>query len=219
MYPWKLFFKNEEHARNDCKAALTGSYNSITNKGSWNKLRDKIQKIQETALATNGLLLVTGYARFFADPPRQGDKCDSTYFFPKLIFDVRLLKMEWQTRKEMNHLVNSVNNRIANVVKQAGSRVQFIDIDAGFEGHRFCEPSNDDDPIGANKPQVWFNSIQTLSSPEDQAELELQLRGIRDSLQQASVFHPKFNAHNKTASVLAERIASLRIQHLFHGGS
>jgi hypothetical protein len=182
-------------------------------------------------LAPNGKIYITGYAKFFA-PPREDDACDSTYFFPKRLFAV--LPMKYATRLRMNHLVDLVNSRIqSKVTRQFGSHVKFVDIDDHFTGRRFCEPANDEDPIGADNPNVWFNDLtstleedsgwdpETINpSPEEDPwaawafdlpesvknDTKLVGRGIGDNLQRASSFHPKKAAHIITAIKIANMI-------------
>lgn len=81
---------------------------------------------------------VTGYARFFnADTPA----CDGYSLGvwrggPRLTGGVR---------RELNGLVLSANEKLRGAVAAVNGRfvrdrVLFVDYDAGFEGHRFCEP-------------------------------------------------------------------------------
>jgi hypothetical protein len=41
--------------------------------------------------------------------------------------------------------------------------IKFVDVDALYEGHRFCKPSKRtaEDAIGANDDNIWFISLQT----------------------------------------------------------
>jgi hypothetical protein len=210
---------------------LTKAQKAIEKPAKWRKFNKAIKKIKSKALAPNGKIYITGYAKFFA-PPHEDDACDNTYFFPRRIFAV--LPMKHATRRRMNHLVDLVNSRIqTKVVSQHDSQVAFVDIDDHFTGQRFCEPANDDDPIGADNPNVWFNDL-TSSLEEDSAwdpetvdpkpdkdpwaawaldlpesvknDTELVGRGIGDNLQRASTFHPKKAAHIVTAIKIANMI-------------
>lgn len=148
--------------------------------------------------------------------------CNNIYFLPSV---VAALKMTSVNRLRMNDLVVQVNNRIQNdIVHNGGANVHWVAIDAFFEGHRFCEPANNADPVGADNDEVWFNNINTTlaetgtwtppSTNADAAawaqwESGLQAgdpslaRGILDPLQQASSFHPKKGAHHATAALLS----------------
>lgn len=202
----------------------------IKNPAKWKEFRKAIKSIESRALAPNGRIYITGYAKFFA-LPRENDACDDTYFFPRRIFAV--LPMKYSTRSRMNDLVDLVNSQIeTNVAGSVGS-VTFVDIDDHFTGRRFCEPENKDDPIGADNPNVWFNDLTTTleedaawnpdsvgPSPEEdpwaawalglpesvQNDTDIVPRGIGDNLQRASSFHPKKAAHIATAIKVANMI-------------
>lgn len=212
-----------------CDDALVAAQNAINDQSNWDKYLSKVQLIQSNALNPGGSLFITGYAKFFATP-QQGDKCDETYFFP--ITFLQVLTMQYVTRVRMNDLVNQVNERIQeDVVGEAGSNTFFIDIDKVFEGKRFCEPANDDDPIGSDNPHVWFNDLKTTleeTGPYNPASTDNEAnswtlwasdlpsnitddpnytgRGILDKLQQNSAFHPKKDAHRVTCAEIFWKI-------------
>jgi len=230
VYPYR-FFPGTRRFEKACNDTLSKAQKTIQSPANWKKFNKVIKKIKTKALVPNGKIYVTGYAKFFA-PPHEDDACDNTYFFPRRIFAV--LPMKYATRLRMNDLVDLVNFQIQNkVVSHHGSQVAFVDIDGHFDGQRFCEPANDDDPIGADNPNVWFNDLtspleedsawdpETINpSPEKDPwaawalglpesvknDTELVGRGIGDNLQRASTFHPKKAAHIITAIKIANMI-------------
>jgi len=141
--------------------------------------------------------------------------------------------MKYATRLRMNELVDLVNSKVESNIASDFNSVDFVDIDGHFTGRRFCEPENEDDPIGADNPNVWFNDLTTpleedaawnpdtadprpeadpwdawaLGLPESvKNDTDLVERGIGDNLQRASSFHPKKAAHIATAIKVANMI-------------
>lgn len=97
-------------------------------------------------------ITVTGYARFFnALTPECDDMSLGVWYGgPKLTRDIR-------TR--MNALVLAANDRLRRTVEAvdtrfSGRRVVFVDYDAAFEGHRFCEPGVVEPAY--NRTDSWF---------------------------------------------------------------
>lgn len=97
---------------------------------------------------------VTGYARFFGAASPECDDLSLGVWWggPKLS---RAL------RTEMNSLVLAANSKLRSVVERvnerfAGARPKalFVDYDAGFGGHRFCEPGVGEPDYSRN--DTWF---------------------------------------------------------------
>lgn len=209
---------------------MTDAEEAIKDTEKWKRFLKVIENIESKVLVPNGKIYITGYAKFFA-PPHRDDACDNTYFFPRRIFAV--LPMKYETRVRMNDLVDLVNLKIEREIARKSDSLYFVDIDDHFKGRRFCEPANEDDPIGADNPNVWFNDLTTtleedagwnpdtvdprpekdpwaawaLDLPESvKNDTDLVGRGIGDNLQRASTFHPKKAAHVVTAIKVANRI-------------
>jgi hypothetical protein len=98
------------------------------------------------------VVTVTGYARFFnADT----DACDDMslgvwWGGPKLKKDVR---------EKMNKLVAAVNEKLRRGIADLNAKFSkpkafFVDYDAEFEGHRFCEPDVKEPDY--NRTDTWF---------------------------------------------------------------
>jgi hypothetical protein len=147
-----------------CDAAIKKSNDAVANDANWTTYRSVIADIKSKALNENGRLLITGYAKFFADGARTQDICDGTQFLD--IFGFRNnLAMRAANSVAMNDGVDEVNRRIqADVVNVVNDRaVQLIDVDPLFNGNRFCEPANGNNPKGVNpdNPEVWFYDIDS----------------------------------------------------------
>jgi hypothetical protein len=205
-------------------------------KAAVRKILDERLLPDDVSSAAKSVLVITGYAKFFPTP-KQGDRC-SEYRFPltpalETIFKTN--KLKFGTRQQMNELVDLVNERIRKEIVTLSDRIQFVDIDAGFEGHRFCEKNHDREPEGANDPDVWFTSINTKLEedsfvPNPDSELERSwdewskraaaeagqgggdgdegdlFPGIPNELRKSSVFHPKTAGHAKTAAVTKDTL-------------
>ncbi|CAK7211913.1 hypothetical protein SCUCBS95973_001285 [Sporothrix curviconia] len=105
-------------------------------------------------------ILVTGYARFFNADTDLCDSCSMSVWWhynnatgiPSNATDTTYLTKG--LRRRMNHLVAGANRKLAAVVEQVNGRfgaassqdqghsprILFVDYDAAFDGHRFCEP-------------------------------------------------------------------------------
>jgi hypothetical protein len=96
---------------------------------------------------------VTGYAKFFNADTDICDDCSLSVWYsgPKL---------KRELRQRMNHMVLAVNQKIRSSVEMINARFvgrpreSFVDYDAYFEGHRFCEP-NVTEPA-YNRTDTWF---------------------------------------------------------------
>ncbi|KAF9886547.1 hypothetical protein FE257_011319 [Aspergillus nanangensis] len=226
VYPTRLKNVNAQAA---CDRALSAAETAINDASNWAKYRAKATLIIDNVLNQDlGLLFITGYAKFFA-PPVVDDKCDKIYFLDE--WYGQRLKMTAATRTRMNALVDLVNSKIqSEVVGRVGTathQVVYIDMDKNMQGHRFCEPTNDDDPIGLkNKAHsVWFNDLRTeldergtwtpafdnseAASWDEWASFlpsnitddpDLVHRGITDKYQRSSTFHPKKDAYRLVAA-------------------
>jgi hypothetical protein len=146
-----------------CTEKLAASAAAIGNGTFWDNFSSEVDSIVSNQLTRGGKLVITGYPKFFAPDAKSGDACDDTFFLDNRLG--RKLKMRLDTRKEINRNVEEVNRRIqAGVVEKLKVKgVNFIDVDALYEGHRFCEPLKGVNAKGSD-PQddtVWFNDIKS----------------------------------------------------------
>ncbi|KAK5998054.1 Lipase 1-like protein [Cladobotryum mycophilum] len=191
-----------------CDAAFDIGFAKIADQANWDKYAQKLALVKKS-LNPGGRLFVTNYPKFFAQP-QVGDVCDSISFFP--IPQFAALNMTAQNRLRANDLTEKINKGIKRtVLSTSGPEVRLVDFDKIFEGKRFCEPANDNDPIGANNPNVFFNDLTTVLAVPGIAKIEKQTPGltgvdITDQLQQVSTNHPKAGAHRVLAAGLNFRI-------------
>ncbi|KAK4893530.1 hypothetical protein LTR27_008213 [Elasticomyces elasticus] len=221
VYPTTSF--GADYQRN-CENALTTARDLIAGTNIWANYREVVHNIM-ASLNGGGHVYITGYPQFFNTEPRTGDICDSIFFLGVSIIGKNLL-MRAANRQAMNDLVVSVNENIQSQVVDQISASRFVDIDSGYNGHRFCEPAFGNDPqgLGAHAEDVYFNDLKTLleetgkwdgpppddleavawdawaaNIPSDFNDPSFQGRGLTDKFQQTSAFHPKALGHKMTA--------------------
>ncbi|TID02004.1 Lipase 1 [Colletotrichum higginsianum] len=98
------------------------------------------------------VITVTGYARFFSVETDECDNCTLGVWWqgPKLKRDVR---------QRMNNMVMAVNDKLKRSIDAVNSRFTtpkaiFVNYDARFDGHRFCEPTVTEPAY--NRTETWF---------------------------------------------------------------
>ncbi|KAF2793294.1 SGNH hydrolase, partial [Melanomma pulvis-pyrius CBS 109.77] len=127
-----------------------------------------IQKLIDEAklkLNPDGAIYYTGYAKFWDEKMEDLDWCavpDHAWSMFPFLTAADHLGLDWQPkatltvarRKKMNDLVDLVNGKIVDVVKNSGTNVFFVDYDRYFGevGGRFCapdiqEPKSDNDRL------------------------------------------------------------------------
>ncbi|KAK5714924.1 hypothetical protein LTR15_010340 [Elasticomyces elasticus] len=211
----------------NCDQALQTARDLIAGTTVWANYRDAVHNVL-ASLNGGAHVYITGYPQFFNTEPRTADFCDSTFFLDVAVIGRNLL-MRAANRQAMNDLVLSVNENIKSQVADQISASHFVDIDRGFNGHRFCEPAFGNDPqgLGAHAEDVWFNDLKTTleetgkwdGPPPDDLEASswdawaanipsgfndpsFQGRGLFDKFQQTSAFHPKALGHKITAAAV-----------------
>lgn len=105
-------------------------------------------------------LYIVGYAAFFNTSP-DSDWCNEVSFG---IIPTMKPNLTNALRSRMNNLVRALNQAIQKSVNDFGNpRVKFIDPDALFEGHRFCESGH------TKQNQYFLNEVWfwNISPPED----------------------------------------------------
>jgi len=134
-------YKDDHDGTGDCAVALKDASNYINNVMQQD-LINTIQDILDDPNVKNNqkfLLYVTGYAQFFGtdyDP-----WCNNEYWnIPNLRFTpTPYLSVELRTA--FNDRVSAVNTLYKNTIAaKYADKARYIDLDAGFSGHRFCEP-------------------------------------------------------------------------------
>jgi hypothetical protein len=152
----------------DCEAALRKAESiaginprdSASHFNTFVNLKRVYEDILDTAPA-EFTLMVTGYARFFAEPQGNPD-CNNGQIQLASTQDLGLptrpyLPLTENLRTRINRGVDFFNAMIERAVSQTqdryatrpgGKRVIFVDINPTFEGHRFCE-------TGSSKDSGW----------------------------------------------------------------
>ncbi|KAI9167330.1 SAGA-associated factor 73 [Paramyrothecium foliicola] len=138
-----------------CEMALQNSEQAIAGKDFEHRLRIAIMEILDRVKWEKRpwfTITVTGYAQFFN---AETEDCDER----SLAVWYRGPKLKRELRQRMNAMVLSVNQKIRNSIDTINSeflipRVFFVDYDAEFEGHRFCEPGVIEPDSTRN--ETWF---------------------------------------------------------------
>ncbi|KAF2727917.1 SGNH hydrolase [Polyplosphaeria fusca] len=141
-----------------------------TLKNSWDKIKSNLDGPVKDALqvykdkTTKAQIIVTGYPRFWNDQMNTDkDSCTTSWnVYPNLPTTVDTTPTK-AIRKEMNDMVNEVNRRIGEVVKNLGSdRIHFVDYNDRLEGGRFCEDDVvDPQKPGESRPELRIGQYQT----------------------------------------------------------
>jgi hypothetical protein len=99
-----------------CATKLQQAKNKIEDDNSWTPYKTEVGQILDQ-MADDGILYITGYPKFFASDFKDGDICDKSNMFQNPLFSpVALLKSKKTTRQLMNDLVDSVNQKIQDLV-------------------------------------------------------------------------------------------------------
>lgn len=138
-----------------CESALKNSEENLASPEFEHRLRIAIMEILDRVQWEKRpwfTITVTGYARFFNDETDECDDCSFGVWW-------RGPKLKRELRQRMNKMVMSVNGKIRDSIDAINARftdprVHFVDYDALFEGHRFCEPNVTEPDYGRN--ETWF---------------------------------------------------------------
>ena len=131
--------------------------------GAKSVIQTAINKGRATSVGPNFFVFVTGYAQFFNQETTQ---CNTVNFNP--VWNVATgVPMTVERRTAMNQLALNLNAALEAAVNSfpINQNVRYVDYDAQFEGHRFCdreEPNPQD-------PHTWFFHYYTTDASEDTA--------------------------------------------------
>jgi hypothetical protein len=127
------------NAGKGCAPTIADSKAKITNELPGNL--DKLYSAAKGKLASGGMAYVTAYARFFDETSNDCDKVSwHWYTWPVGVLNYQYLTV--QRRKDMNELVDLVNDALRDAVGRAGSQFVFVEYDSYFgrlQG-RYCLP-------------------------------------------------------------------------------
>lgn len=130
------------------------------------------------------VVTVTGYARFFnADTPECDDMSLGVWWGGP--------KLKREIRAKMNALVDATNDILRRTVLRVNRRfrarrpkVLFVDYDAHFEGHRFCEPGVVEPAY--DRTESWFFLVGGPDNAENRTHWPNGTNGDPESLQEGS---------------------------------
>lgn len=144
----------------DCFKVLNDASNYIHNAMEQDLINTIQDILNDPNVKTNKnfLLYVTGYAQFFGtgyDP-----WCNNEYWSVPSLVAQPTPYLTVHLRMAFNDHVSAVNTLYRDTIaSKFADKVRYIDLDAGFSGHRFCEPGanhNDQRNKDTNFNSVYF---------------------------------------------------------------
>ena len=145
-------------------------------------------------------VLITGYARFFNDTTSQCDHAS----FSRRHADNLLTK---EVRRNFNQMVDAINFVIKSAAEVHGAT--YADIDAAFEGHRFCEAEVIEP---SDSESTWFFNLkyeqdQVLSATQAFRQTTLP-NPFKDFLDLVRTFHPTRLGHKAIADLITKTLVA-----------
>jgi lysophospholipase L1-like esterase len=145
-------------------------------------------------------LLVTGYAKFFNEKTTQCDGVSFSRTNPENILTTG-------RRAELNDLVRLLNDVIKTTAIDNGA--EYVDINAVFEGHRFCEEGVMEPDV--QRDETWF---LTLGSPmmdggrsiREGPQYDDVQAVVRDGIPEFAVFHPTLLGQKAIAKTIMQQL-------------
>lgn len=177
VYQWATFA--------NCQAAIDRSRSAIESE-YFRKNLEKLVKAIVNDMEAGARLLVTGYAKFFNEKTTQ---CDHVSFSRKSSENA----LTRAKRAEMNDLLRLLNYIIGTTAVDNGA--EYVDLDAIFEGHRFCEEGVVEPDV--NRNATWFLALDRKTAMNDRSVVgnepleidEQSVLAIQD-IPEFAVFHP-----------------------------
>jgi hypothetical protein len=193
-----------------CAAELERARRLVEDGGGKGLLKGVGELVRDLAGYKNevgGRLLVTGYARFFNEATEWCDEVSFAGAGWQELFLTRAM------RKEFNEVVRLLNDIVRANAEVYGA--EYVDIDAAFEGHRFCEEGGWEALVS---DRTWF-----FGAPEQDQQVSHKVE-IDDERQQETVlglpnpiggfvnmtraFHPTVLGHEAIAKKIADMLLS-----------
>ncbi|KAF5264513.1 hypothetical protein FOXYS1_4726 [Fusarium oxysporum] len=148
--PWAKGWDWDAASRG-CLGQLQYSKN-IINSDEFSQRIDSVIEATKKKLSTESMIYYTGYAKFWSTD--YGSACDkvswSTWLFKSYNIWQPAARLEELRRREMNRLVDLINDKIEAAVKRSGDKVSFVNYDkyvGHFKGH-YCEDGVDESVVG-----------------------------------------------------------------------
>jgi hypothetical protein len=232
---YNVFALTDTKADQDCTQALSDASKLVDDESIWSLYKQKVNDIMDKVAIADitgipipwSVLAITGYPKFWGEV-ENGDTCSTTRFTVTTdVLGVPVTKkgnlMKESVRSSMNLLVERVNSKIQSEILPINrDKIVFVDVDAQYEGHRFCEKGVTDDPIGPKSDKVWFISIdtpllETEFVPDPNSALEAQWSALAQNLSTSinflpnelrinSNFHPKTAGNTQTAQAVQKTV-------------
>lgn len=168
------------------------------------KWRNSLDAVIKTTLAKgreaagDGFkLFVTGYAEFFNNRTTQCNEATFSYWDRHHYWGIGgnenpnfPMNLTQDLRIQLNLLTSDMNTKIQDIVLR-NEGVEYVDYNARFEGHRFCEEGvTEPDP---DNPNTWFSQPHTAGNGRT-AELDGMLAARLDPNGNASQFQATIQA-------------------------
>ncbi|KAF2174477.1 SGNH hydrolase [Zopfia rhizophila CBS 207.26] len=153
-----------------CEEAMNDAWAKINDENETYARFTKLIEAVKPKMGKNGVIYVTGYARFFGT---EDELCDNvTWAVWSHESESSKQYLTLKRRKALNGMVLAVNSILSKAVQEAGSNVVFIDYDSHIAENRgrYCESSvQEPDP---NRQGLYFYEWRTVDSEENRTELE-----------------------------------------------
>ncbi|KAM0723338.1 hypothetical protein Q7P37_000323 [Cladosporium fusiforme] len=155
----------------DCDEILEEVDSALDN-GDFDETRDELIDVARGKLAEDGNIYYVGYAKFWDETDEACDEV-SWHLWGVLGVEQRLTQ---KRRRDMNEVVDSMNDVLRSAVGRAGPQVHFIEYDkyVGMTNGRYCQQGVDEAKgDGANRPDLFFYQIHTREgAPEGPDNIE-----------------------------------------------
>lgn len=148
-------------ASGDCDQALADADNKISTT-LWNEVWNTVFGLLKKATKPTFRLYVTGYVKYWNADTDQCSNAAWTYWKASAQGN----EMTKERRKKMNDLADKMNSVLASVVQNFHNnnehRAFFVNYDAAFEGHRFCEQGvTEPSQPGEDRSNTWVFQYNT----------------------------------------------------------
>ena len=185
-----------------CSATISRSRASIESDYFRQNLEKLVRRIV-VDMDPGARLLVTGYAKFFNDETKQCDRVSFSRTNP----EDTLTKAR---RVELNDLVRLLNTVIKTTAIDNGA--EYVDINAAFEGHRFCEEGVVEPDVQRN--ETWFLTVGSPGISDASSVVDLLHHGPDDHQQtlghggipEFAVFHPTMLGQRAIAESIMKQL-------------
>lgn len=185
-----------------CNATISSS-RTIIESDYFRQNLEKLIRVIVADMTPEARLLVTGYAKFFNEKTTQCDGVSFSRTNPEN-------RLSTERRVELNDLVRLLNDIIKITAIDNGA--EYVDINAVFEGHRFCEEGVMEPDV--QRDDTWFLTLGS-SKIADKGSIVAGLQSddaqavVRDGIPEFAVFHPTFLGQVEIAKAVMRQLEKL----------